>query len=869
MTMARARPKFAGTHLENAPAYLREIEELTMGGWSLTPLPKVWIEDGVVRHVEQKARSATPTSGPRVPWPARSIRIVEPRAAPAAHAHIRPHHFEIKSILASRLTAKGVATKRAGYIEAYGVADGLIDGTVRATAEASYIEGKQSAEAERVEYIIATNGDSYQERMAFWDKANTNATFVSTHMVTVMTTGVEHVWDEATRRGGMPDELRNAVSAAKASPDGCATLEVNDAGPVRRWIKKDTRSFPAALRDHVSLIAPHNGRVAYSLIGQFAHDMSAAGRKACLHELVDEFTRRGVPCQAVIHEPTAKNSIKNWHFHLIYYAGQAERLKDGRWSFERVEVKGKDRKTRLVPLKRLPKLKEMSEGDWIPRLKDRWRDIVNERAEAEGIDTRFTNETNKKRGLPAAPARVSPGLQNLRKKGLFTDTEVQQATTSWSVWRDARAAKIGAGVMVLADRVKDIQRAAADTGRPTYVHAHELAECRDQLVEAEELVALASQADMLSAAMTSGPRDVLAHYGTTKADLSGKNPTDKRKATIAVATDLCDLAETHLTAITPHLDRLKAISSAAMARLDLVCTSLAQHLDQLAQPKSERPSIAAGAFARSASDALTELSRTVAQRKPPAVAPPQVKPSQVQIEPSPASVESTRRTKVGVDTAQRSAPLSGAVAEPADRERAAHVREAERRFNILCERLRSDRLVPQPGDHGLSVGQDILATAGLGPQHIVSREAQALLTAIRTGHLEELGHICDHLINNPRHLVGKGKAAALSGKAPEHILTLTRLWTMKRLMGAGLADVIGAQRPDVRGVSGVATWQAARAMREQAMVGWDEVMRRDTRGPRRADKPDRLERETAQAAHPSVEARPARFVPPFGQDMGR
>lgn len=57
--MAVARSQFAGTHLENAPQWLLEIEELTIGGWRLKHVPRVREEDRITRHRESGSKSAS------------------------------------------------------------------------------------------------------------------------------------------------------------------------------------------------------------------------------------------------------------------------------------------------------------------------------------------------------------------------------------------------------------------------------------------------------------------------------------------------------------------------------------------------------------------------------------------------------------------------------------------------------------------------------------------------------------------------------------------------------------------------------------------------------------------------------------------
>lgn len=304
--MSSLRKLFAGTHLENAATWMLEIEAMHVGGWELRLGPKVKAElkhsNPTGKSGKVSARGRSPSVTPQYAVD-RHVRISEPRPAPRAGGSLRHHHFEHRTILSSRKGEMSVAQRRGGYMEGYGDPNGVISTDVRATSEASYMEGGTSTEAERVVYVIASNGDSYAERMQFWHLANENAHFLGDHSVTVNAQGVEEAWDRASKDPSMPDPLREAVAKAKVASDFKATVLCNDAGVVKRWLKKKTKSFPPELRENLIVEMPGNGRVAHSLIGQFQHDMSFVGMRRSLDRLGEEFRRRGIPFQAVIHEP--------------------------------------------------------------------------------------------------------------------------------------------------------------------------------------------------------------------------------------------------------------------------------------------------------------------------------------------------------------------------------------------------------------------------------------------------------------------------------------------------------------------------------------------------------------------------------------
>lgn len=583
--MVVARAQFAGTHLENAPQWLLEIEALTMGGWDLLPAPRVREVDGIARH-----RGSGPSHAPAITSSAplrrqvsRIVRISEPRAAPRPVSPTRHHHFEQKIILASPKGTISVAERRAAYGEGFNAADAIIPADVRATNEAAYSEGHKSTEAERVIYTVATNGVTYQERMAFWHLANENAHFVGAHTITVKTAGVEEAWDQATRDATMPDALREAIAKARMCEEGETSVTVNDAGVVKRWLAKRTRSFPAELRPHLTLETPHNSRIAYSIVGQFPHGMSLPGMRACLDSLVDEFTTRRIPCQAVIHEPTAKNSRKNWHFHLIYYAGEAERLPDGRWSFERQWCRDKWGTMKSVPLKRMGRNAEVAAEDWVPKLKKRWSEIVNTRAITEGIETRFTNQRNDERGLPKPQTRYSPGRQALHAQGHFTDAEIAQNAETWQLWRKRKKTQLQAATAPLRQDLERLRAGVENAALPPALRRQIEGQFdRGELVLADMdgLADTAVHAAMLRQMIRSGPDATIAYYAAVDETIGHKRATPARTEKRVSARVVRDAASAHLANLDPTIMQLEQIQRAAVAKLKEAKAALRRFLSK-------------------------------------------------------------------------------------------------------------------------------------------------------------------------------------------------------------------------------------------------------------------------------------------------
>lgn len=583
--MPVSRSKYRGTHLENAAQWLLEIEEMASGGWTegiggprrtsgyLVAQKKAPARVGGKSSTAPARSSRAPASVPRM------VRVSEPRWAPRPQSNVRAHHFEHKTILASKKGSVSVAEARGAYTLAFNAADGVIEAKVRATIAAEYIEGTTSSEAERVVYIAGTNGDTNEERVRFWALANENAHFVGEHKVRVSVTGAEAAWAKAAHDPSMPTELRATLADALKN-QGSAERVVNDAGIIVRWLKGNRR-FPAELRDRVELERPKNGRVGYSIIGQFPHTMSEAGMRSCLDDFGEEFSRRKIPWQAVIHEPTAKNSAKNWHFHLIYYAGPAEKLEGGRWSFEREWRRNKYRTNEWVPLKRMGRNEEVASADWVPNLKARWRDIVNKRSQDEGLEISFTNETNRARGLPKAQTRYSPGRQALHKKGYFTASDVEKILDSWADYKKRARRAAAERVRKLRGRYDRLSRdKRLETLPPAQVDSvlDTLDACQGRLEEVERLLQVGSDAAVLREMLVSGPNAAEAYYSGILTELERKKPTPARSDKAAFANEVCAEAAECLRDLQPTMSKLSAIRADSEAEISALGKILSTEL---------------------------------------------------------------------------------------------------------------------------------------------------------------------------------------------------------------------------------------------------------------------------------------------------
>lgn len=765
--MSVSRAQFKGSHLENAAQDLLEIEAMMSGGWRAHLLPKVRAPQRLPANLEgREFKGASPGSGGGRGVP-RVVRIAEPRRAPVPVSNERHHHFEQKTILASGRDAASVAVGRAAYGEGRNVEKLSAGDQSKVTNEAAYGEGVRSTEAERVVFVTGTTGSTTSERLEFWRLADANAHFVGQHRITVTTKGVEQLWDDATKNPTMPKELRDTVAAARSSADGCASLVVNDAGVVKRWMKARKRSFPAALAAHVETLAPHNGRVAYSIIGQFPHDMSINGMQRCLKMLVNEYTDRNIPCQAVIHEPTKKNATKNWHFHLMVYAGEAERLADGRWSFERVLERDRYRTMKSVPLKRLPKSTDMAAVDWIPSIKRRWSEIVNEQAAMEGIATRFVNETNKQRGLQKPQTRVTMGRQALHKQGFFTDSEVADNLASWKEWRDRQIDTIKARYVDVADLAfrtrQHIGNFRKTTPRDKVLQANsDLLE--DAIVSIDGHIYNGAQAAMLHGAMSSGPQAIRDYYGGKRDDLGRKPVTKKRQAEQNHCEEFCGAAIGYTDLIAPALNKLLQIQLGSIIKLN----EIADEIETLSSLIATRI------------HDLVERIPSVLPKMADIADPDKNVTGSMFAEGSQHLPTVSDKGLNGVNDVSMTNEAAGDNDQSDEKQR-----KLERLFRALIDQ----RVLSEKRGVERVIDKELLLRFQVEEDWIRHRDAQSRLKEIYSDHHVELAPLVVYVENNPGELVKDQYGWTLGEEAPFDIWKLCQTWSHSDLLQKRLGEL--------------------------------------------------------------------------------
>ena len=224
------------------------------------------------------------------------------------------------------------------------------------------------------------------------------------------------------------------------------------------------------------------GRIQCRIIGELPYEVSHEARVRILRGFAQEFERRDIPYVGVMHAPDHTNSDKNWHFHLIYHdrpaarfvndpshpvnahlapnpkgAAQTENMKaearailgtsefdkfEGQWNFSIPYTrKSASRNVRTRYPFAQPKLRECSDKDFIPKLRQVLADITNEELDVAGqrrrVDPRKYSDfgidrpTDKHLGTQAAQLEISGintdiGRQNELNQWVYQMTQIQR-----------------------------------------------------------------------------------------------------------------------------------------------------------------------------------------------------------------------------------------------------------------------------------------------------------------------------------------------------------------------------------------------------------------------------------------------------------
>lgn len=539
---------------------LFEIEESLVLYFKSTP----WVRevDGIVRDSKSRAKGTVlVASSARLYGPTKSPQFFPfaPSRPPAQTARDGLKHSGIKhsSIYKARETGKAVA--RAAYIEAHGHGQTNPHASEASLRAARYIEGVNSPDKERVVRVCSNVGETYQDRMAFWAKFEAQATFRGDHVVSIDIRGHEKEWAELVAKGVQMD-VADAYEMARTGT-GVAAQVVNDANAAKRFSK--AAKHRALFGKTLNINCPANEIVMSSVIALLPHELSAAGKNRAFERYCDLFARRGLPFQAVIHEPVeGKNDSRNWHVHINYLPYAVKKCAEsGKWSFERESYyDSRSRKTRTrkaAGYKRHEDTLAAKDGGWVMMLKAEMCDIANQELVAEGYEARFTLASNSERGLGKAEKPRGPKADALRKKGVRSLSSLESDHAAWS--DRAREAALIKGVVTVGKVYRELGLSPRGT-EP---------KIQDQVDEIANLAKLAELARWREDEILSGRQVVQRHQEDVVAD---KRAAQKKRAEAEAVLQACRYG---LEAEAQLLARLRTFREGTAELISLLTNALA------------------------------------------------------------------------------------------------------------------------------------------------------------------------------------------------------------------------------------------------------------------------------------------------------
>ena len=351
---------------------------------------------------------------------------------------MRTKHFGIIHTNIYKQSAPGTGVARARYIEAYGKGD-TISPEARATQTAAYIEGVASSDAERVVFCYSNIADNYTSRIDFFRKFDAEATFRGDATIELDIRGYEHEWSALAHERALQRDIERAYSLAQAG-NGTARLVLNTTESAKRFSK--TKKHAKLFSQTLKVSCPANQLTMCSLIFSLPHELSAAGHVAVTKNICKIFEDRGLPFQAVIHEPVVnKNDHRNVHVHLNYLPFQVafDEISQ-KWSFEKEtylsECRHK-RERRIADLIRHPDTK--ADQKWVASLKTQMCQLTNFQLESEGLAPRFTTLSNAERHIHGAEKPLGPAAYAAMQQGLRSDASIAAACVEWKKLAEQKA----------------------------------------------------------------------------------------------------------------------------------------------------------------------------------------------------------------------------------------------------------------------------------------------------------------------------------------------------------------------------------------------------------------------------------------------
>jgi hypothetical protein len=135
-------------------------------------------------------------------------------------------------------------------------------------------------------------------------------------------------WDSLADDERCPAAVRDGIHAARASGTGKPRKIVTPGNELLRAIAmehgwtpptKDPATGKLVYSHGAQFHDAEGGRIQSRFTAEFPDGLDMEGRVTVLKAFCAYFDEKGLPYVAVIHQPSASNHHKNWHFHLAYY----------------------------------------------------------------------------------------------------------------------------------------------------------------------------------------------------------------------------------------------------------------------------------------------------------------------------------------------------------------------------------------------------------------------------------------------------------------------------------------------------------------------------------------------------------------------
>jgi len=314
----------------------------------------------------------------------------------------------------------------------------IVTANSKAASTEDYLERPAALEFgdEHSPAIFSNIGATKRERQEFWNLVTDSEANPRVETLLMKMDDHSSFWKEASTRDDVPKDLQLFLSS---SEDIHLPLPPNKIQNIINWAttlgeyKPHDRPF--------DVLPGRGGRIQNRIVTELPHELTRAERSQIVRNFVKEFEERSLPYSAVIHAPDEHNDRRNYHLHIVYSDRPAKKIIEptnpeihNKWDFSIVETyTNKYRKTRKRRPYRQNKLREASNGKWIPILRQKWANMANDVLEKAGHTKRYDPRSYEEMGITKAPSiHLGTNAAALEAQGVATRHGVLNAISDHS-----------------------------------------------------------------------------------------------------------------------------------------------------------------------------------------------------------------------------------------------------------------------------------------------------------------------------------------------------------------------------------------------------------------------------------------------------